>query len=1384
MMRARAALAFVLLCVLPSAARAVPDLEEAREIRFLAASAPDVAETAARLGSPVRIYEYVLNEFEYLPYYGVRSGAQNALWRKGGNDVDLAALLIAMLRSRGVRARYANGDIVVPDAALASWLGVATRAQALSILNSNRVPVVSSAAGSSVELSHVWVEALLPISNYRGIERAQAIPACADESADCKWIALDPSFKQHTITPPDVDTLSFALTFDYARYYNAIKVDDEWVKNKNPAEILQQNILAANPGRALSDIVGSIAIIPVATGVLPGSLPYQVNAGTVFHHVSAAARDGLAYNDTNNCPDPVSHPDAWTRCLRLQLVVAGPGSATLRDVKAPIDRIATKDPIWTLIAPAASLASCGAGATSCDKVSLKYPGLPSPLVTHVQLQPGQQYQLIADAYVQPSEFPVNATYDVFRNNTYVLVAAGIEANATQVAEATDAFLSLGNGGRVLSDAAGLYVDVNANGTYENPPDTRFSSTADQTRALLYLAGRSFAHKLNGVMQQIAGLTQTRVDLDYQFGFVSSQTDGTHMDGAPFAIVPTGLLLDVLGGAQKPYRLPPNSPVALYPEVAKLLVHAGSSLEHEVWQELTGFDAISAVRGFQKALFKGASLVTVRGTGHLGGLYDAMGFSPFPPFEHLAYDIFGTSPPHPDDPPPPFDERPNVWRSTPGAIFSMFQSTVSTSTSPLRRSAVHYYTGPFSFYVSAQQVADFLDIPTAPPIQAQASWADLVACFDYYWKKTVGKRAGDPVIPENPNEPLPICLTRDFRGRSMGQLRTSLANQYAFAKAELNRFTGNIYGLTTFDMASYVDSHQGFVAEAMRYRAEPDASLPRLVPVGLVTRIRDDFFGLTSPEFTSGEYVLPSARIVEQDTHGGAAYLVWYEFKDAPLPSGGSLWLLATTIQQSPFSAGGGYVIGDEGYADWTVAVPEVQQETVSYDNRYHTDQVLVPDANNSPRSSSTGDPVSTATGNMFHDETDFVLPGQPFDFAFTRTYNSRLSRAAQRFTNRDDERFYWPLGPGWTHSYAMLLISNDFGERPNFADMQSDDGVVSSITFVDERGGELNFPIQDCPGACTARSPAGFFGTLKNPVSDMPSIEFPDGRRYLFRSMKVMSLETGVAVLERIEDADGRSVKIEYVGEVGSWTQRVTDEHDHTPGALNHTIELRHTDGRLTSVVDWTGRTWTYQYDFSAGSQRLTGVTNPLGHTTNYSYQVGPEALANLGSVAASGGAVYRLTDVLYPPRSVAEGTLQRSMAYDYFTNGRAASTTDALGHVERYDYNLFRRSTAVTDPRGFVRTHVNDERGGLQTLVQQDGNLQKFASTVPDNLRYEKRDAYGRATQYSYASTELVGSDIGADRGGNVTLEYDAAGGAAHYTYEAKSTTSGREGELFLVEN
>ena len=81
-----------------------------------------------------------------------------------------------------------------------------------------------------------------------------------------------------------------------------------------------------------------------------------------------------------------------------------------------------------------------------------------------------------------------------------------------------------------------------------------------------------------------------------------------------------------------------------------------------------------------------------------------------------------------------------------------------------------------------------------------------------------------------------------------------------------------------------------------------------------------------------------------------------------------------------------------------------------------------------------------------------------------------------------------------------------------------------------------------------------------------------------------------------------------------------------------------------------------------------------------------------------------------------------------------SSNTRRNLKPTETLDYDLFRKNTRVTDPRGGIREYQYDNAGRLTKLTEADGAILTFAAT-PDGLRYTKTDGLGYATQYSYRS-------------------------------------------------
>ncbi|MHB1215308.1 MAG: DUF6531 domain-containing protein [Thiobacillus sp.] len=432
-----------------------------------------------------------------------------------------------------------------------------------------------------------------------------------------------------------------------------------------------------------------------------------------------------------------------------------------------------------------------------------------------------------------------------------------------------------------------------------------------------------------------------------------------------------------------------------------------------------------------------------------------------------------------------------------------------------------------------------------------------------------------------------------------------------------------------------------------------------------------------------------------------------------------------------------------GYVDGTVvlnpakAIPTgAVSVTPTFNNDQFNDQLLVGAVNNDPvRTPSTADPISTVSGNNYHDETDFAIRGRNgLNLVFTRTYNSAPSSTS---VDRG-------LGYGWTHSYLMRLKSNDFGDCPNCTSAQKPENAnskTSSITYTDERGGEQAYLVNETSFAVTP--PKGMYDTLTldSPVAGQHTLAFRNGVKYIFE-VPAGSLKTTpslVARLKYIDNAWGDRLTLAY--DTNGRLSTITDNLGISGRAgLTFTYDA---NGRLKDVSDWTARKWSYAYDASGN---LSSKTNPLTEVLTYAYDA-PKHL---------------LTAVVQP---LQRDGLPVKTQFKYYQNGRAFAQTNSFNQGDTLDYDLYRKSTRVTDARGFVRQYFYDDNGRMTQLTEPDGGILLFENQG-DAIRSKKYDALGYATAYSYRADKAFTGV--SDANGNVTREQDALTRTTDFTYGA----------------
>ena len=259
------------------------DLAQNIEVQFT----PEIIAKAQELGNnPVKIYNWVRNNIEFVPTYGSIQGAHMTLLTKQGNTFDTASLLIALLRASNIPARYIYGTIELPIDKVMNWVGGFTDANAaLDFIASGGIPVTGIISGGKVtkaRLEHVWVEAYVIYDQYRG--------AKATGVGNKVWIPMDSSYKEYE-NIEGVDLFQ-ATGFDAQSFLNEVKnhsvynegesyvtsIDQAFIDQKiqDIKSTIDAYIQANVPNATFPDVFGYRKIILKEYGILLASLPFKV----------------------------------------------------------------------------------------------------------------------------------------------------------------------------------------------------------------------------------------------------------------------------------------------------------------------------------------------------------------------------------------------------------------------------------------------------------------------------------------------------------------------------------------------------------------------------------------------------------------------------------------------------------------------------------------------------------------------------------------------------------------------------------------------------------------------------------------------------------------------------------------------------------------------------------------------------------------------------------------------------------------------------------------------------------------------------------------------------------------------------------------------------
>ncbi|NJL71783.1 MAG: transglutaminase domain-containing protein [Candidatus Competibacteraceae bacterium] len=223
---------------------------------------------------PQLIYEFVANNIEFLPTYGLQKGGLGAVIDGFGNAFDQADLMVQLLTEAGFTARYISGEIRLYEADWMAWLGTDNDVwSAVNLLGNGGIPCTPTWDSVNflwyIDVSHVWVRVTISSTDYYFDPAMKSYTNTTGVN-----LGTATGYNQTTFLS---DAASGAtLTADYAEDWNIANINDNLSDyTMNLVDWIRTNM----PGAKVEDIVGGRAINKVTLPVLNTSLSY-VTPGT------------------------------------------------------------------------------------------------------------------------------------------------------------------------------------------------------------------------------------------------------------------------------------------------------------------------------------------------------------------------------------------------------------------------------------------------------------------------------------------------------------------------------------------------------------------------------------------------------------------------------------------------------------------------------------------------------------------------------------------------------------------------------------------------------------------------------------------------------------------------------------------------------------------------------------------------------------------------------------------------------------------------------------------------------------------------------------------------------------------------------------------------
>lgn len=249
--------------------------------------------------NPVAIMNFVRNLARYEPYYGAKKGALGCLQEKVCNDVDASSLVVSLMRAAGIPARYQKTFALFPVEQLQNLLSVDNTKAAFAALYRSKVPVYtieSANNGKTIDTADFSLETQLAvewtvpeifydyderggnIENTMHLESAttdQELQTAVAPYPKKQWLPVEVLVKLMTHTKKEI--LADTAGFDSKAFW------DGFLQYQGDSTIVEKyrNDLLSATGKNIDDYQSTVSFTQNNLSRLPVTLPYVRAIGAV-----------------------------------------------------------------------------------------------------------------------------------------------------------------------------------------------------------------------------------------------------------------------------------------------------------------------------------------------------------------------------------------------------------------------------------------------------------------------------------------------------------------------------------------------------------------------------------------------------------------------------------------------------------------------------------------------------------------------------------------------------------------------------------------------------------------------------------------------------------------------------------------------------------------------------------------------------------------------------------------------------------------------------------------------------------------------------------------------------------------------------------------------